>query len=141
MASTKSNKNSIYLLALLGIAGYVIYNKIKKDKQMKALRDGEKDIDTFDESYFTEERGRSFVAKELYENKDPEFMEHVKHLQQKLNDALKKMDPDTTFPYYPLKVDGLLGWRTALAIARVFGETYVPIKEQKTIIYLTNNFE
>ena len=141
MASTKSNKNSIYLLALLGIAGYVIYNKIKKDKEMKALRDGEKDIDTFDESYFTEERGRSFVAKELYENKDPEFMEHVKHLQQKLNDALKKMDPDTTFPYYPLKVDGLLGWRTALAVARVFGETYVPIKEQKTIIYLTNNFE
>jgi len=141
MASTKSNKNSIYLLALLGIAGYVIYNKIKKDKQIKALRDGEKDIDTFDESYFTEERGRSFVAKELYENKDPEFMEHVKHLQQKLNDALKKMDPDTTFPYYPLKVDGLLGWRTALAVARVFGETYVPIKEQKTIIYLTNNFE
>ena len=141
MASTKSNKNSIYLLALLGIAGYVIYNKIKKDKEMKALRNGEKDIDTFDESYFTEERGRSFVAKELYENKDPEFMEHVKHLQQKLNDALKKMDPDTTFPYYPLKIDGLLGWRTALAIARVFGETYVPIKEQKTIIYLTNNFE
>ena len=141
MASTKSNKNSIYLLALLGIAGYVIYNKIKKDKEMKALRDGEKDIDTFDESYFTEERGRSFVAKELYENKDPEFMEHVKHLQQKLNDALKKMHPDTTFPYYPLKIDGLLGWRTALAIARVFGETYVPIKEQKTIIYLTNNFE
>lgn len=141
MASTKSNKNSIYLLALLGIAGYVIYNKIKKDKEMKALRDGEKDIDTFDESYFTEERGRSFVAKELYENKDPEFMEHVKHLQQKLNDALKKMHPDATFPYYPLKVDGLLGWRTALAVARVFGETYVPIKEQKTIIYLTNNFE
>jgi len=141
MASTKSNKNSIYLLALLGIAGYVIYNKIKKDKQIKALRDGEKDIDTFDESYFTEERGRSFVAKELYENKDPEFMEHVRHLQQKLNDALKKMDPDTTFPYYPLKTDGLLGWRTALAVARVFGETYVPIKEQKTIIYLTNNFE
>ena len=90
MASTKSNKNSIYLLALLGIACYVIYNKIKKDKQIKALIDSEKDIDTFDESYFTEERGRSFVAKELYENKDPEFMEHVKHLQQKLNDALKK---------------------------------------------------
>jgi hypothetical protein len=141
MAAKKDNKTSLYLLALIGIAGYIVYNKFKKDKEMKELREGDKDIDTFDESYFTEERGRSFVSKELYENKDPEFMEHVRHLQQKLNDALKKLDPSKTFPFYPLKVDGLLGWRTALAIARVYGEGYVPIKDKKTIVYLYTNFE
>lgn len=140
MAAKKDNKTSIYLFALIGIAGYVIYNKFKKDKELKALKEAEKQVDTFDESYFTEERGRSFVAKDLYENKDPEFMEHVRHLQQKLNEALKKMAPET-FPYYPLKTDGLLGWRTALAIARVFGETYVPITDKKTIVYLFENFQ
>lgn len=140
MAAKKDNKTSIYLFALIGIAGYVIYNKFKKDKELKALKEAEKQVDTFDESYFTEERGRSFVAKDLYENKDPEFMEHVRHLQQKLNEALKKMAPET-FPYYPLKIDGLLGWRTALAIVRVFGETYVPITDKKTIVYLFENFQ
>lgn len=140
MAAKKDNKTSLYLLALIGIAGYIVYNKIKKDKEMKALREGEREVDVFDESYFTEERGRSFVSKELYENKDPEFMEHVKHLQQKLNDALKVMNAKD-FPFYPLKVDGLLGWRTALAIARVYGETYVPITDKKTITYLYTNFE
>lgn len=140
MAAKKDNKTSLYLLALIGIAGYIVYNKFKKDKEMKALRDADREVDTFDESYFTEERGRSFVSKDLYENKDPEFMEHVKHLQQKLNNALKVMGAKD-FPYYPLKVDGLLGWRTALAVARVYGETYVPITDKKTITYLYTNFE
>jgi hypothetical protein len=92
MAAKKDNKTSLYLLALVGIAGYIVYNKFKKDKEMKALQDSKREVDVFDESYYTEERGRSFVSKELYENKDPEFMEHVKHLQQKLNNALKVMD-------------------------------------------------
>jgi hypothetical protein len=77
-------------LALVGIAGYIVYNKFKKDKEMKAIQDGKREVDVFDSSFYTEERGRSFVSKELYENKDPEFMEHVKHLQVKLNDALKR---------------------------------------------------
>ena len=140
MAAKKDNKTSLYLLALVGIAGYIVYNKFKKDKESKALQDSKREVDVFDESYYTEERGRSFVSKELYENKDPEFMEHVKHLQQKLNNALKVMDAKD-FPYNPLKVDGLLGYRTALAIARVYGETYVPITDKKTITYLYTNFE
>jgi hypothetical protein len=140
MAAKKDNKTSLYLLALVGIAGYIVYNKFKKDKEMKAIQDGKREVDVFDASYYTEERGRSFVSKELYENKDPEFMEHVKHLQLKLNDALKKMDAKD-FPYYPLKDDGLLGYRTALAIARVYGEGYVPITDKKTITYLYTNFE
>ena len=141
MAAKKDNKTSLYLLALVGIAGYIVYNKFKKDKEMKPFfQDGKREVDVFDESYYTEERGRSFVSKELYENKDPEFMEHVKHLQVKLNDALKKMEAKD-FPYYPLKDDGLLGYRTALAIARVYGEGYVPITDKKTITYLYTNFE
>jgi hypothetical protein len=112
----------------------------RRTKKCKALQDSKREVDVFDESYYTEERGRSFVSQELYENKDPEFMEHVKHLQQKLNNALKVMDAKD-FPYNPLKVDGLLGYRTALAIARVYGETYVPITDKKTITYLYTNFE
>jgi len=140
--NAKEKNTTIYILALIGIAGYVFYNKWKKEKEEKELTEDEAKRRglILDNSYFTEERGRSFVSKELYENKDPEFMAHVTHLQQKLNEAIKKMGPET-FPFYPLKIDGLLGWRTALAIVRVFGEGYVPIKDKKTITYLYTNFQ
>tara|TARA_R110000823_G_scaffold225141_3_gene353008 strand:+ start:848 stop:1267 length:420 start_codon:yes stop_codon:yes gene_type:complete len=137
----KKKETSIYLIALVGIVGYIIFNKMKKDKEAKALlEDKTKDIDVFDASFYTKERGTSYVSKELYENKDPEFMEYVRHLQQKLNVALDKMQAKD-FPFYPLNPDGLLGYKTALGIVRVFGEGYVPIKDKKTIVYLTNNFQ
>jgi hypothetical protein len=137
----QKKETSIYLLALVGVVGYIIFNKFKKDQEAKRLLEEKtKDIDVFDASFYTKERGTSYVSKELFENKDPEFMEHVRHLQQKLNVALDKMQAKD-FPFYPLNPDGLLGWKTALAIVRVFGEGYVPIKDKKTIVYLTNNFQ
>lgn len=140
MAKQK-NETSIYLLALVGVVGYIIFNKFKKDKEAKGLLEaGEKGIDIYDASFYTQERGTSYVSKDLFLNRDPEFMEHVIHLQQKLNISLDKMQAKD-FPFYPLKTDGLLGWKTALAIVRVFGDGFVPIKDKKTIIYLTNNFQ
>lgn len=140
MAKQK-NETSIYLLALVGVVGYIIFNKFKKDKEVKELlAAGEKGIDIYDASFYTQERGTSYVSKDLFLNKDPEFMEHVRHLQQKLNISLDKMQAKD-FPFYPLIPDGLLGWKTALAIVRVFGDGFVPIKDKKTIIYLTNNFQ
>jgi hypothetical protein len=68
-------------------------------------------------------------------------MEHVKHLQQKLNSVIEKMGGQAQFPYYPLKVDGLLGWRTALATARVFGTETMPIKSLDQIKWYLNNFQ
>jgi hypothetical protein len=90
MAAKKDNKTSLYLLALVGIAGYIVYNKFKKDKEMKAIQDGKREVDVFDSSFYTEERGRSFVSKELYENKDPEFMEHVKPPSVEIERCFKK---------------------------------------------------
>jgi hypothetical protein len=138
----KKKETSIYLIALVGIVGYIIYNKFKKDKEAKELQEAKtNELEVLDASFYTQERGTSFVAKELLLNKDPEFMEHVRHLQQKLNIALDKMGAQRDFPFYPLNPDGLLGWKTALAVARVYGQSYVPIKEKKTVIYLANNFE
>jgi hypothetical protein len=33
MAAKKDNKTSLYLLALVGIAGYIVYNKFKKGQR------------------------------------------------------------------------------------------------------------
>ena len=44
------------------------------------------------------------------------------------------------FPFYPLKIDGLLGPKTALAIAYAFGEGKVPITKKEQIINLYIRF-
>jgi hypothetical protein len=57
MAAKKDNKTSLYLLALIGIAGYIVYNKFKKDKEMKAIQDGKREVDVFDESFILKNVG------------------------------------------------------------------------------------
>jgi hypothetical protein len=134
----KDNNKMIYLLLLVGGVGYLMYKKWKENQP-----EGTDDrvIDTWGVDDFTEANGRKFVDPSLYEKKDPEFMEHVKHLQQKLNSVIEKMGGQAQFPYYPLNVDGLLGWRTALATARVFGTETMPIKSLDQIKWYLSNFK
>lgn len=128
----------IYLLLLVGGVGYLAYKKWKENQP----KGGEEEIpDTWDIGDFTEEKGRSYVDKSIYENKDPEFMEIVKHLQTKVNNVINNMGGATAFPLYPLAVDGLLGWRTALGIARVFGVQTMPIKSKEQLLWYLSNFK
>jgi len=139
--ATKNDKKTLYTLLLLGGVGYLAYrkfaqNKRKEYEQSKLTENG----DSYDESEYTLERGKSYVSEHLFMNKDPEFMSHVRHLQQKLNSMIEKMDAKE-FPFHPLKVDGLLGPRTALAIAYAFGKGKVPITNKEQVINLYTNFE
>jgi hypothetical protein len=143
MATKKDNKKTIYTLLLVGGVGYLIYKKMidkkKKEAEEQKVLATE---DAWDESEYTEEKGKSYISPELFENRDPIFMDHVRHLQQKLNNILGKMVKEgDKFPYYPLEVDGLLGFRTALAIVRVFGKGVTPINNQEQIIKLYTNYE
>ena len=141
MAEKDKNK-SLYLLLLLGGVGFMVYKKLKANSDRKPKVDvGPLDeLDAWDKSEYTEQRGKSYIASDLYMNKDPEFMEYVRHLQQKLNIILKEMNA-IDFPFFPLAVDGLLGYKTALAIARVFGESKMPIKSLEQIKNLLNNYQ
>lgn len=147
MARTKKNSNltNIYALMLLGIGGFVIYKKLKanSDRKKGTVDAGpvtDLGVDDPDGKY-SEERGKSYVDKSIYLNKDPLFMDYVTHLQQKLNVIIKKMGGANAFPYYPLKIDGLLGWRTALAVERAFGSSWVPLENLEDIKTLIENFE
>lgn len=140
---TEKDKNkSLYLLLLLGGVGFMVYKKLKANSDRKPKVDvGPLDeLDAWDSSEYTEQRGKSYVVSNLYMNRDPEFMEYVRHLQQKLNIVLKEMNA-TDFPYFPLAVDGLLGYKTALAIARVFGKGKMPINSLEQIKNLLNNYQ
>lgn len=141
---TEKDKNkSLYLLLLLGGVGFMIYKKLKAKSDTKKTNVDVgplKENDAWDSSEYTEQRGRSYVAPFLYLNKDPEFMEYVRHLQQKLNMILKEMDAKD-FPYYPLAIDGLLGYKTALAIARVYGKDKMPITSIEQVKNLYENYQ
>jgi len=139
---TQKDKNkSLYLLLLLGGVGYMVYKKMKANSDRnKALTEGSNDVDAWDSSEYTEQRGKTYVSPNLYMNKDPEFMEYVRHLQQKLNLILVEMDAKD-FPYYPLAIDGLLGYKTALACARVFGKEKMPITSKEQVINLIENYQ
>lgn len=142
MATKKDNKKTIYTLLLVGGVGYLIYKKMMDKKKKEAEEQKVLEGDAWDQSEYTEEKGKSYISPELYLNKDPEFMDHVRHLQQKLNNILEKMKKDgDKFPYYPLAIDGLLGFRTALAIVRVFGKGVAPINNKESIIRLYTNYE
>jgi len=139
--ATKNDKKTLYTLLLLGGVGYLAYRKYMEQKkkeaeQAKLTENG----DAYDESEYTLERGKSYISEQLFMNKDPEFMSHVRHLQQKLNNMIGKMDAKE-FPFYPLDVDGLLGPKTALAIAYAFGKGKVPITSKQQVINLYTNFE
>jgi len=131
--NAKEKNTTIYILALIGIAGYVFYNKWKKEKEEKELTEDEAKRRglILDNSYFTEERGRSFVSKELYENKDPEFMAHVTHLQQKLNEAIKLYLKKTRFsgPIYTNSLEFATYLRQAVpdSLAYLFSDMFEKI--------------
>ena len=73
--ATKNDKKTLYTLLLLGGVGYLAYrkfaqNKRKEYEQAKLTENG----DSYDESEYTLERGKSYVSEQLFMNKDPEFM-------------------------------------------------------------------
>jgi len=140
-----SSLTNLYALALLGIGGYVIYKKIKSnsDRKKGQVETGPvTDLGADDpDGTYSEEKGKSYVNKDIYLNRDPLFMDYVKHLQQKLNVIILKMGGESAFPYYPLAVDGLLGWKTALAVERAFGSSWVPLENLEDIKTLIENFE
>jgi hypothetical protein len=92
-------------------------------------------LDAWDKSEYTEERG--VILPVTYIKQRPRIYGVRKTLATKTKYHTERNEC-YRFPLFPLAVDGLLGYKTALAIARVFGESYVPITlEQKN---LSNNY-
>jgi hypothetical protein len=129
--ATQKKKNNIYLWLGLGIIGFVAYKKWAESQKAKQLATETAGDVTFDPIA---------LAKE-----DPEFKSYVEHLQEKLNNAIKKMMPPVGTipqpPYYPLVIDGLIGKNTLAAVELVFGKDVLPLTEKKSVIWLVNNFK
>lgn len=129
--ATQKKKNNIYLWLGLGIIGFVAYKKWAESQKAKQLA--------------TESAGSVSFDPIALAKEDPEFKSYVEHLQEKLNNATKKMmPPDGTLPkpsYYPLVVDGLIGKNTLAAIEAVFGSGALPLVDKKSVIWLVENFK
>jgi|TARA_R110000868_G_scaffold14391_4_gene66936 hypothetical protein len=129
--ATKENKKNIYLLLGLGIIGFVAYKKWAESQKEKQLA--------------TESAGGVTFNPIEAAKQDAEFKSYVEHLQEKLNNAIKKMiPPDGNLvkpDFYPLIVDGFIGNKTLQAIETVFGADVLPITEKKTVKWLVENFK